>query len=227
MTEENKKKDSSEPNNEEEIKEDVKEEPTEERGDSESTSKETEEPEKETKDSDRKPDETESENSSEHAKESKKFFKKKEKKKDEKDEVIEELKERYTRLMAEFDNFRKRTDKEKESMFSDGIISAIEKILPVIDNFERGLNSIPENDRENPIYTGMEQIYKQLEKTLTEIGIEPMNCEGKEFNPSLHNAVLQAEDENLPENTVYKELQKGYLFHGKVVRHAMVSVVKK
>ena len=156
----------------------------------------------------------------------KSFFKKKEKKKDPKDEKIAELTDRLQRLMAEFDNYRKRTEKEKASMYDMGASTAIEKSLPVVDNFERGLASVPEDQRESAVYTGMDMIYKQLVKTLTDMGVEPMNAKGSEFNPNLHNAVMQAESDELPENTVAEELMKGYTYKGNVLRHAMVSVVK-
>ena len=154
----------------------------------------------------------------------KSFFKKKEKKKDPRDEKIEELTDRLKRLMAEFENFRKRTEKEKSGMYDLGSSSVLLKLLPVVDNFERGLTSIPEAERENAVYTGMDMIYKQLYKTLQDLGVEAMEAEGKPFDPNLHNAVMQAADENYPDNAVVMELQKGYTFKGNVLRHAMVSV---
>ena len=162
-------------------------------------------------------------------KESRGFFKKKEKekKKDERDEKIEALTDRYTRLMAEFDNFRKRTDKEKAQMFDMGASSTVEKILPVIDSFERGLQSVPEEKRDDSVYTGMKLIYDQFMKALTDLGVEPMNAEGEVFDPNLHNAVMQVENDELTPGTVAAELQKGYLFKGTVIRHAMVSVVQE
>ena len=162
-------------------------------------------------------------------KESRGFFKKKEKekKKDERDEKIEALTDRYTRLMAEFDNFRKRTDKEKAQMFDMGASNTVEKILPVIDSFERGLQSVPEEKREDSVYTGMKLIYDQFMKALTDLGVEPMNAEGEVFDPNLHNAVMQVENDELTPGTVAAELQKGYLFKGTVIRHAMVSVVQE
>ena len=162
-------------------------------------------------------------------KESRGFFKKKEKekKKDERDEKIEALTDRYTRLMAEFDNFRKRTDKEKAQMFDMGASSTVEKILPVIDSFERGLRSVPEEKRDDSVYTGMKLIYDQFMKALTDLGVEPMNAEGEVFDPNLHNAVMQVENDELTPGTVAAELQKGYLFKGTVIRHAMVSVVQE
>ncbi len=151
--------------------------------------------------------------------------KKKENKPDPKDEKIAELTDRLQRLMAEFDNFRKRTEKEKASMYGMGTSSAIEKILPVLDNFERGLSSVPEEEKNNALYTGMDMIYKQLFKTLTDMGVEPIEAVGKEFDPNLHNAVMQEESDELESGTVAKELQKGYLYKGQVIRYSMVSVV--
>ena len=159
-------------------------------------------------------------------KEKKAFFKKKEKKKDAKDEKIEDLTDKLTRLMAEFDNYRKRTEKEKAAAYDNGSMKVIEKVLPVVDNFERGLTSIPEEKREDPVYQGMDMIYKQMVKALTELGVEPIDAAGKEFDPNLHNAVMQVESDELESNTVAQELQKGYLYKGSVVRHSMVSVVQ-
>lgn len=141
-------------------------------------------------------------------------------------EKVKELQDRYQRLLAEFDNFRKRTEKEKSSMYENGLSKGLEKILPVLDNFERGLAAIPEENRDDPNYVGMDQIYKQLVKSLEELGVKPMDAQGKEFDPNFHNAVMQVESEDYPENTVVAELQKGYLLHDHVLRHAMVSVSK-
>ncbi len=160
-------------------------------------------------------------------KEERRFFKKKEKKKDERDEKIEALTDQYKRLMAEFDNYRKRTEKEKSQMFDMGVTNTVEKILPVLDSFERGLMSVAEEKREDPTYVGMKLIYDQLMKTLGNMGVEPMNAEGKEFDPNLHNAVMQVENEDLKPGTVAAELQKGYLYKGNVIRHSMVSVVQE
>ena len=156
--------------------------------------------------------------------EKKSFFKKKEKKKDPRDEKIEELTDRLKRLMAEFENFRKRTEREKSGMYDMGATSVLLKLLPVVDNFERGLASVPEDERENAVYTGMDMIYKQLSKTLEDLGAVPMEAEGKPFDPNLHNAVMQAADEHYPDNAVVMEFQKGYMYKGTVLRHAMVSV---
>ena len=149
----------------------------------------------------------------------KSFFKKK---KDKKDEKIEELTDKVKRQMAEFENFRKRTDREKSQMFDLGAKSVIEKILPVIDNFERGLAQAP--DREDPFVEGMEKIYKSMLQELESIGVKPIEAEGKEFDPNFHNAVMHCEDESAGENIVVQELQKGYMYHDTVVRHSMVKV---
>ena len=145
---------------------------------------------------------------------------------DERDAKIEDLNNRYLRLMAEFDNYRKRTEKEKASQFQNGEAKVLEKILPVVDSFERGMKAVPEEQHEDPVYQGMDKIYKQLMKTLTDLGVEPIEAEGKPFDLELHNAVMQVENDELEENTVAAELQKGYTFKGTVLRHSMVSVVK-
>ena len=145
------------------------------------------------------------------------------KKKDKKDEKIEELTDKVQRQMAEFDNFRKRTEKEKSQMFDFGAKSVIEKILPVIDNFERGLAQAGE-DSDDPFVQGMEKVYKQMLTELEAIGVKPIEAEGKEFNPDLHNAVMHCEDDSVGENIVVQELQKGYTYHDTVVRHSMVKV---
>ena len=159
-------------------------------------------------------------------KEPRRFFKKKEKKKDPRDQKIEDLTDRLQRLMAEFDNYRKRTEKEKAAMYDMGASGTVEKLLPVLDNFERGLASVPEEQKTSSVYVGMDMIYKQMIKVLTDMGVEPIDAAGKEFDPNLHNAVMQTESEELPENTVAQELQKGYTYKGSVIRHSMVSVVK-
>lgn len=156
------------------------------------------------------------------AKEEKKgFFKKK---KDPRDEKIEELTDRVKRQMAEFENFRKRTEKEKSTMYEMGARDIIEKMLPVVDNFERGLASIPEDAKATPFADGMEKIYKQLQKTLEDAGVKPIEAKGKEFDPNFHNAVMHVEDESLGENVVAEELLKGYMYRDTVVRHSMVKV---
>lgn len=153
----------------------------------------------------------------------KKLFGKKSKK-DKKDEKIEELTDRLTRQMAEFDNFRKRTEKEKAQMYEIGAKDIIEKILPVVDNFERGLAAVPEEEKESPFAEGMEKIYKQLMTTLEGIGVKPIEAVGKEFNPDFHNAVMHVEDEELGENIIAEEFQKGYTYRDSIVRHSMVKV---
>ena len=155
--------------------------------------------------------------------EKKGFFKKKEKK-DPKDTQIEELTDRLRRTMAEFDNFRKRTEKEKSAMFEVGAKDIVERILPVIDNFERGLASMPEDVKGTAFAEGMEMIYKQLLKNLEEAGVKPIEALGQPFDPNFHNAVMHVDDENLGENVVSQELQKGYMYRDSVVRHSMVQV---
>ena len=145
-------------------------------------------------------------------------------KKDKKDEKIEELTDRLTRQMAEFDNFRKRTDKEKSQMYEIGAKDIIEKILPVVDNFERGIAAVPEEEKSNPFAEGMEKIYKQLMTTLEEIGVKPIEAVGQEFDPDFHNAVMHVEDEEVGEKIITEEFQKGYLYRDSVVRHSMVKV---
>ncbi len=153
--------------------------------------------------------------------EKKGFFKKK---KDPRDEKIDELTDRIKRTMAEFDNYRKRTDKEKSAMYEIGAKDVIEKILPVVDNFERGLASIPDDAKGTPFADGMEKIYKQFVKILEDMDVKPIEAVGKEFDPNFHNAVMHIEDENLGENIVAAELQKGYTYRDSVVRHSMVQV---
>ena len=153
----------------------------------------------------------------------KKLFGKKNKK-DKKDEKIEELTDRLTRQMAEFDNFRKRTEREKSQMYEIGAKDIIEKILPVVDNFERGLDAVAEEEKENPFVQGMEKVYKHFMTTLDEIGVKPIEAVGQEFNPDFHNAVMHVEDENFCENIVAEEFQKGYMYRDSVVRHSMVKV---
>ena len=145
-------------------------------------------------------------------------------KKDKKDEKIEELTDRLTRQMAEFDNFRKRTDREKSQMYEIGAKDIIEKILPVVDDFERGLHAVKEEEKENPFVQGMEMVYKKLMTTLEGVGVKPIEAVGTEFNPDFHNAVMHVEDENFGENIVAEEFQKGYMYRDSVVRHSMVKV---
>ena len=163
------------------------------------------------------------EKTTEKAPEKEGFFKKK---KDPKDEKIEELTDRVKRQMAEFDNYRKRTDKEKAAMFEVGAKSVIEKVLPVVDNFERGLATVPEESKEDPFVDGMNRIYKQLMTELENIGVKPIEAVGQEFDPNLHNAVMQVESDEYESGVVAQELQKGYTYHDMVVRHSMVGVVQ-
>lgn len=144
---------------------------------------------------------------------------------DAKDQKIEELTDRMVRTMAEFDNFRKRSDKEKGQMFDLGSKNVIEKLLPVVDNFERGLGAVTEDEKNSAFVKGIEMIYKQLITVLEEIGVKPIDAVGKEFDPNLHNAVMHGEDETLEANIVSDEFQKGYMYHDMVVRHSMVKVV--
>lgn len=153
--------------------------------------------------------------------EKKGFFKKK---KDPRDEKIEELTDRVKRQMAEFENFRKRTEKEKSTMYEMGARDIIERILPVVDNFERGLASIPEEAKATPFADGMEKIYKQFQKTLEEAGVKAIEAVGQEFDPNFHNAVMHVDDDSLGENMVAEELLKGYMYRDTVVRHSMVKV---
>ena len=150
------------------------------------------------------------------------------KKKDTKDKQIEDLTAQLDDLrkrnLAEFENFRKRTEKEKSTMFDMGAKSVVEKLLPIIDNFERGFAGLSEEQMSDPFVSGMDMVYKQLVKALADMGVEPIEAVGKPFDPNLHNAVMHVEDENLGENTVAQEFQKGYLYHGSVVRHSMVQV---
>ena len=168
--------------------------------------------------------ETEAENaeSKEEEKDSKKGFKKQEKKKDKRDEQIEQLNDKVMRQMAEFENFRRRTEIEKSQMFATGAKSIVEKILPVVDNFERGLATVEEGA--DPFADGMLMIYKQLLTTLDEVGVKPIEAVGQEFNPDFHNAVMHVEDEEVGENIVVEEFQKGYMYNDTVVRHSMVKV---
>lgn len=141
-------------------------------------------------------------------------------------EKIASLEDRVRRQMAEFDNYRKRTDKEKETMFSMGERSVIEKLLPTVDNFERGLAALTEEEKQTPFADGMDKIYRQLIKQLEDLGVKPIEAVGQEFNPDYHNAVMQVESEEFEEGIVAQEFQKGYLYHDSVLRHSMVAVAK-
>lgn len=156
--------------------------------------------------------------------------KKKNRKEDKKEEAykekIDELEDRVKRQMAEFENFRKRTEKEKNAMFDVGAKSVIEKILPVVDNFERGLATVPEDEKAGAFAGGMNMIYKQLIGELDKLGVKPIEAVGKEFDPNLHNAVMQTASEELESGYVAQELLKGYTYHDMVIRHSMVAVVE-
>lgn len=160
----------------------------------------------------------------EEAEEKKGFFGKKKEKKDKKDQKIEELEDRVKRQLAEFENFRNRTEKEKSKMYDFGARDVIEKILPVVDNFERGLASIPEAEKEGAVASGMKMIYKQIMTAFEGLGVKPIEAVGKPFDPNFHNAVLHVEDEEVEENIVVEEFQKGYLYKETVLRHSMVKV---
>ena len=177
-------------------------------------------------------EETETTEDKKQAKESKKADKKKtkaDKKNDAKCEAmqtkIDELEDRVKRQMAEFENFRKRTEKEKSMMFETGAKSVIDKILPVVDNFERGLATIPEEDENSAFANGMKMIYKQMMDELEKLGVKPIEAVGQEFDPNFHNAVMQVESEEYESGVVAQELLKGYMYHDSVVRHSMVAVV--
>lgn len=156
-------------------------------------------------------------------KEKKKLFGRKPKK-DPRDEKIEELTDRVTRQMAEFDNFRKRTEKEKATMYEIGAKNVIEKLLPIVDNFERGFLTVAEEDKEDAFVQGMEMVYKQIMTTFETIGVKPIEAVGQEFNPDLHNAVMHVDDESVGENIIVEEFQKGYMYQDSVVRYSMVKV---
>ena len=173
---------------------------------------------------DEKADDKSDDKADDKSDEKKGLFKKK--KKDKKDEQIEELNDRVKRQMAEFENFRKRSEKEKSQMFDMGAKTIGEKILPVIDNFERGLAAVPDDKKDDPFITGMDKVYKQMLAELDAAGVKPIECVGQEFDPDFHNAVMQVENDELESGTVAQELQKGYMYKDSVVRHSMVSVVQ-
>lgn len=145
-------------------------------------------------------------------------------KKDKKDEQIADLTDKLTRQMAEFDNFRKRTEKEKSAMYEIGAKDVIEKILPVVDNFERGFQGVSEEEMENPFIQGMDKVYKQMMTVLEGLGVKPIEAVGQEFNPDFHNAVMHVDDEEVGENIVVEEFLKGYMYRDSVVRYSMVKV---
>ena len=163
------------------------------------------------------------EDASEPTEKKKKLFERKPKV-DPRDEKIAELTDRVTRQMAEFDNFRKRTEREKSAMYEIGAKAIVEKLLPVVDNFERGFSTVAEEDKDDAFVKGMEMVYKQLMTMLESVDVKPIEAEGKEFNPDLHNAVMHVEDETVGENIVVDEFQKGYTYRDSVVRYSMVKV---
>ncbi len=160
----------------------------------------------------------------EESSEKKGFFGKKKEKKDKKDLKIEELEDKVKRQLAEFENFRNRTEKEKSRMYEFGARDVIEKMLPVVDNFERGLAAIPEAEKGGPVASGMEMIYKQMMTTLEGLGVTPIDALNKPFDPNFHNAVMHVEDEEVEESTVVEEFQKGYIYKEHVIRYSMVKV---
>lgn len=202
-------------NKSEEVKDEILEDALEEE-------KQEESPEEETLEGTGEEADSQEEDADKEAEDKKGLFKKK--KKDKKDEQIEDLTDRLKRQMAEFENFRKRTEKEKAQMYDMGAKSIVEKVLPVIDNFERGLGAVPEENAEDPFVDGMNKIYKQMMTMLEEAGVKPIEAVGVEFDPEYHNAVMHVEDENFGENVIAEELQKGYMYRDTVVRHSMVKV---
>lgn len=204
--------------------------PEEEQADTASETLKEQDEEKEETESSEGTEEEKGERADEKADEKKESGKKNKKllnraKKDKKDEKIEELNDRLLRNMAEFENFRNRSEKEKTAMFEIGAKSVVEKILPVVDNFERGLDAVSAEEKENPFIKGMEAVYKQFCTALEEMGVVPIEAVGKEFDPNLHNAVMHEEDDSMEANMVSEELQKGYMYKDSVVRHSMVKVV--
>lgn len=196
-------------------------------GESESGKEEGEKPAEETephKGEDEEPAEESLSHEGKDGKSPKEKGKKWKKKKDEKDEKIEELSDKLLRQMAEFDNYRKRTEKEKSSMYIIGAKDIIEKLLPVIDNFERGLLAVPEDKKDDAFVTGMEMVYKQMTAMLESAGVKTIEAVGCQFNPDIHNAVMHIEDDKSGENMVVEEFQKGYTYHDIVIRHSMVKV---
>ena len=190
----------------------------------ESENPESEEAE-ENSDTDEEPEETEDSRSWAEKRAAKKQAKQ-DKKSDAMKEQIEQLEDKVKRQLAEFENFRNRTEKEKSAMFETGAKSVIEKILPVVDNFERGLATVPEEKKEDPFVDGMNRIYKQLLTELENIGVKPIDAVGQEFDPNLHNAVMQEASEEYESGIVVRELQKGYTYRDSVVRHSMVAVAE-
>lgn len=143
---------------------------------------------------------------------------------DPKDAIIEELKDKNTRQMAEFDNYRKRTEKEKSAMYEIGAKDIIEKILPIVDNFERGLGTLSDEEKSSPFADGMDKVFKQLTKALEDMNVKAIEAVGKEFDPNFHNAVMHVDDDSVGDNIIVEEFQKGYTYRDSVVRHSMVKV---
>ena len=222
MAEENIKENDLQDEKQEETVNADAEETTQEAVDGAEESTETEEAAEE--DADSSEEQSEGDKAEEEPKSGKKFGKKKDKK-DAKDTKIEELTDQVKRQMAEFENFRKRTEKEKSSMYEMGAKAVIEKILPIIDNFERGLAAVPEGSGD-AFFDGMQLIYKQLLTELDAIGVKPIEAVGQPFDPNMHNAVMQVESEEFESGTVAQELQKGYMYRDTVVRYSMVAVVQ-
>lgn len=184
---------------------------------------ETEEVTEETSEGEAAEEET-AETETEESDDKKGFFGKKKDKKDKKDLKIEELEDKVKRQLAEFENFRNRTEKEKSRMYEFGARDVIEKMLPVVDNFERGLAAIPEEEKGGPVASGMEMIYKQIMTTLEGLGVQPIEALNKPFDPDFHNAVMHVEDDEIEESTVVEEFQKGYIYKEHVIRYSMVKV---
>ena len=172
----------------------------------------------------KKPEEKKGSEKKAAAEEKKEADAKKEAKKDPRDEQIAKLKDQLMRQMAEFDNFRKRTEKEKASMYDMGAVDVIKKLLPIVDNFERGLALLTDDEKKLPFADGMEKVYRQTVKMLSDLGVEPIEAVGKTFDPDRHNAVMHCEDDSVGDNTVVQELEKGYTYHDTVVRYSMVKV---
>lgn len=168
---------------------------------------------------------TETEESDKDGGKGKKKPAKKKPKKDKRDEKIEELNDRLMRNLAEFENFRNRSEKEKSAMYDFGARSVIEKILPVVDNLERGFDGLSDEEKETPFAKGIEAVYKQLLTAFDEMGVKPIEAVGQEFNPDFHNAVMHDEDDSDETNKVIEEFQKGYMYKDSVVRHSMVKVL--
>lgn len=166
----------------------------------------------------------ESEDKEAAPKDKKKEKKAKKEKKDKKDAQIEELTDKHVRLMAEYDNYRKRTEREKSSMFEMGAKAIVEKILPIIDNFERGFACVNDEQKDDPFVQGMDKVYKQMMDSLAEVGVTPIEAVGQEFDPNIHNAVMHVDDETVGDNVIVEEFQKGYMYRDTIVRCSMVKV---